>query len=937
MLMVLCLFLVPLVIVWIGGLHAQYKGQGNEEPLVVVCDWDKPPYEFRNDRGEPDGYYVDVLSAVLDRMGRKYRFVMRESSEVDELFRKDEFALTFDNGRKYKAPDYYTTSNILSYYRVSVATRVDTVDVVPLKLLDNSDRVAFYHDGYAAQFFEQEISTDRELHYVEARDALLGLINGQYDYYVWNEASLKWKINEYNFTDEVFLQDVSLPVGEIHIVGHDSLLVSEIDEAYSRLKQRGEIDRIYKEWFHPGQQEHGLWTTILYCVGVVAVLGVGVYVLSRWAKARVRKVTRRACEANRRMHNALDMGHFKVMLYDLHSGLVTNSLGHILPDAGMTIEEFSRRVCPEGRQSFEQKVSMLRTGREHKFEMSKLWNFGTDENPEWRLMRGHMFVEQDQNDQPRYIFLAVHDIEREKEDNGVHKQQLQEFMHVFNTAGVGIAFFDYDGWVISANPKMRELYQLTIPKDVKRQRRSVNMLNIPVMREMCKFGKRRDMSVCQIIESPEQKTFNYVELKVQGLRDAEGNVTQYFIMVTDLNVLQRLDKEIGAQTKLLNGIKEEVGIYEQRLRHMLVNSNIYMYEVDFLSKTVSFTQSPVKKDIVLSFEEYLSLVVEEEREEAAANLSVPDDIVASNRHFRHTIRHDIPQWIRYVGKKKYDCDGNVVGVVGIAIVETELVDAKRKLQETAELAEDSVRLKSVFLASMTHELRTPLNAIVGFATVLKVTDDPDERKELIDIIISSCDMLQRLIDDILIASSITKNLPATAIHASKVDFVHSFEGICAVLEYRIKQAGLEFIKDAPYENFYTTMDMARVQQIVTNFVTNAVKFTQQGHIRLGYRYEQHGLYIYCEDTGTGIPKDKQEIIFERFIKLDEFIQGTGMGLAICKELTERMNGKIGVDSEGLGKGSTFWIWLPCERRLTPDPDEVEGASPVHPQESDKKV
>ena len=110
---------------------------------------------------------------------------------------------------------------------------------------------------------------------------------------------------------------------------------------------------------------------------------------------------------------------------------------------------------------------------------------------------------------------------------------------------------------------------------------------------------------------------------------------------------------------------------------------------------------------------------------------------------------------------------------------------------------------------------------------------------------------------------------------------------------------------------------------MTNFVTNAVKFTQQGHIRLGYRYEQHGLYIYCEDTGAGVPEDKQEVIFERFIKLDEFIQGTGMGLAICKALTERMGGKIGIDSQGLGKGSTFWIWLPCERRLTPKTEFVE--------------
>ena len=85
---------------------------------------------------------------------------------------------------------------------------------------------------------------------------------------------------------------------------------------------------------------------------------------------------------------------------------------------------------------------------------------------------------------------------------------------------------------------------------------------------------------------------------------------------------------------------------------------------------------------------------------------------------------------------------------------------------------------------------------------------------------------------------------------------------------------------------------------------------------MGYRYENHGLYLYCEDTGIGIPKEKQKQVFERFVKLDEFVQGTGMGLAICKSIVERCGGKIGVDSEGAGKGSTFWVWIPCERRLS---------------------
>jgi signal transduction histidine kinase len=109
-----------------------------------------------------------------------------------------------------------------------------------------------------------------------------------------------------------------------------------------------------------------------------------------------------------------------------------------------------------------------------------------------------------------------------------------------------------------------------------------------------------------------------------------------------------------------------------------------------------------------------------------------------------------------------------------------------------------------------------------------------------------------------------------------------------------------------------------MQQVITNFVTNAIKYTHQGHIRVGYKEEKRegneGLYIYCEDTGAGIPKEKQASVFDRFVKLNEFVQGTGLGLSICKTIAQRCGGAIGVDSEGEGKGSTFWLWIPCENK-----------------------
>ncbi len=169
-------------------------------------------------------------------------------------------------------------------------------------------------------------------------------------------------------------------------------------------------------------------------------------------------------------------------------------------------------------------------------------------------------------------------------------------------------------------------------------------------------------------------------------------------------------------------------------------------------------------------------------------------------------------------------------------------------------------------------------------------------------------MLLQLINDILVISTIDSN--GKIVNPRRVDFANAFEDICLTLSQRVDNPNVTFIKLNPYSELVTEVDSGRLQQVVTNFVTNAIKYTQQGHIKVGYRLENGGMTIYCEDTGSGIPKDKCDKIFERFVKLNDFVQGTGLGLSICKTISEQCNGKIGVNSE-VGKGSIFWIWIPC--------------------------
>ena len=270
-------------------------------------------------------------------------------------------------------------------------------------------------------------------------------------------------------------------------------------------------------------------------------------------------------------------------------------------------------------------------------------------------------------------------------------------------------------------------------------------------------------------------------------------------------------------------------------------------------------------------------------------------------------------------KKSVECDAVISGSYFLLNEEenmvltvhdiTQLKETEKQLTLAKEKAENADLSKSAFLANMSHEIRTPLNAITGFAEVLASANTEEEKAQYQEIIKMNADLLLQLVNDILDMSKIEAG--TLEFVYTKVDINLLLSDLRQLFQMRVNDAGknIRIIAEPSLPSCSIEADRNRVAQVLSNFTTNAIKFTQEGTISIGYEARDTELYFYVTDSGAGIPADKLPEVFGRFVKLNKDKKGTGLGLSISKTIVNKLEGQIGADSVE-GKGSTFWFTIP---------------------------
>ena len=776
--------------------HALY---GNPEPLlkIAICSNDAPQ-SFLDEKGNPKGFTVDIVKAIMEELNYKYEFLtynrrnqnygrpltipdslIAESDIITNCKYSDSLANFFNYSSSYNSIKFEILARQDSLYN-GIHDLAKKEIIVKRGSASYAELMSMGRNYYNNIIFVQDIHTGVKL-----------LHEGIADYMLCDNISTN-TFNNIIYLNNLKRFDSGFDPLELYFLTPDKTITSAINVALLKLKMSGKYDEIYNRWFEVNVDNFNLkflyW--ILLCGIIITLIFV---IFFRIMRIQIKKAV---------SQSELYQKELSKNIYLLETIKNSMPVGLSFFDRDGYIKDINDSLCTYLCLNKE----MILNARLNLFEMSHV---------------------------PRYVKDALKDgqecrYELKYED---FKTKMSIFINYNDPLGDV-----FDVRCVSFRDKNGKIQGfITIFNDI-----------TEIIKDKQKIKLLED-SVDMALESGDLATWIYdCEEKVFSM--IKGESLYEGVMTIDIFLMNLHPDDLDKCKNALNDIRLNI-------------SN---------KVTIDFRYKDKNNNKWRWF--YCSMV------------SMP-----SNNNI-----------IRYITGIRRDITADVESSMALENYNIELEKAKLK-------AEESERLKMAFLANMSHEIRTPLNAIVGFSEILFYSDNISEKEEYMNIIKINSELLLSIIDDILDLSKIESGM--INIKSEKFDIVDIFNKNFLSFQSRCQNKDIQFICKSDLDELFVVLDHVRVGQVFANFLSNAIKYTQEGEIIVGLNYESEGVRFYVKDTGIGIDDDKKHMIFQRFEKLDSFAQGTGLGLAICKAIVSSLGGQIGFESEK-NRGSLFWVWFP---------------------------
>ena len=894
-----------------------------QRPLVYEDAWDLWPYAFLNDKGEPEGYNIDLVRMMMKELDIPYVIKLRPTLEAFEDLRDGKSDLML--GVAAPVHDQY------GKYGKSVVTLFTQSAAMPKSKPQN---IAFFRDlktqktivlrGSLCHNLMQIYGWDENAVPVDdMREAIQEVSTREEGQIVWNTLSLKWLINRYHI-ENLDLVPVNMSHGDYKFMSNNQRLLDLLDETYTNLYTAERLTPIQNKWFYPERQQKEIPDWAWWLVGFIVLMGlllIGYFVSYR---LQAKRVTRNNIRLNKRLALIMETSQVRMWTYNVktHQFAWHNENGQVAYI--YTEDEFARRYSPADFQRLRDALQQLSEkeapkGAEEGMTLNVKARDTEDGDAEMRDFLVNLSVlRRDKNGQPSIIIGTKKDITEAQKQQRLNNERTMRYWTIFNSPLVGIMLFNKDGLLININPTACDMLECDRDEIVNQHVTLNDILDIGNLdlHDVDGYHATQFIDIDRIplverrVPAVKRNGWLYNEYRLQTVYDDMGELLGIFAVCRDITDHVNRHMQQQQQQKHLKEVKDVLREYNCDIDSLLLESDVRLATYSPLSHTLTIHRNACEVEHALTQTRCMTLVDDYSKKVAMRMLNDMDSCDDRNMtaRIRTTLRikGGLRLSLQFCFMPQHDKQGNVVEYLGLCRDISELRTIEREMESQMAKVQEVESTKNSFVKNMVQEIRTPMNTVANHVARLNPNAPSDDEEMLSMGILRNADYLLHLIDNILYLSRLEAHM--VEITHQPHNFAETFESQCMEGWARYRNDATRYVVESPYEQLVVDIDAENLGHAIAQVTSNAAQHTASGVVRARYDYIGRRLMIVVDDTGEGIPKAELARL------QDPAGQGSnntkGLGLAICRELVRQMDGSLEISSEE-GSGTTVYITIPC--------------------------
>lgn len=891
----------------------------DERPLVYEGAYNLWPYSFLNDKGEPEGFNIDMLKLIMNELNIPYTIRLKHPNEVLEDIKNQKADLTFEIYSKYNSQFGLFGNSVISLIThsiVSPESQPSTIrtfnDLANHKIIVKENSICHY-DMIEAGI--EANATPCE----DVIEAIMDISNTNSGMVLWNTMSLKYLINKYHLHN-LQITPIQMTNDEYRFMSNDTILLSKLDNIYQKLTANEQTQPIRKKWFYPEAMATGIPEYIWYIAAVLIalmltlVLSIGIY------RKKLKNIRKEIQKQNRLTALYMRSGHSMAITYDTERNTfqIYSAEGDI--DKELSQDEFAALFKVDDFEKISHAIDKIKKG------ISETENLIVKrENPKAKESINYFNIDisvlHSNNGTPSVLLATIINITEERNTIMKANDLLKRYQSIFNTTMADMFYFDSNGRLTEINNKACDTLGIKNKEELlKDDIRLEDIILQPVDNEdnSTHWGTNLYDLDCPteskfIKKYVTRRGYIFYKSRLAHLHDDNGNKICTLITGNDMSDTMLAIKQRKEQARIIRSKTRKVSDYVDNINNAMGVSNIRIVNYYPDTRILTIKHNLNEQRTELSQLRCLELLDSSEHKATIKLLKAMDkrqpDMMTRKvkTRLKDKAGRDLYLQLNFVPILKNDIVDHYFGLCRDI---SELTETEIRLKEEMEKAQETEQLKNTFLRNMSHDIRTPLNSIVGFAELFNSEHSQEDELVFVEEIKNNTNILLSLINDILFLSRLDANI--IDFKQEPADVSTLFKAHCSIGWSKELTNDVETIIDCA-DNLILNIDGTHFAHIIDILTANAALLCKKGTITARCEHIFDKLNVSIQDTGEGLDEEIQKNLFNRIFDTNNIGHSkTKLGLFICKSLIDKMGGEMHIESQ-LGVGTNIYFTIPCTK------------------------